>query len=525
MTDLVSVLSRAERIIICLEARLNNTLFSQWGFEDMVCGDVQVAGLDTSIEINSNSRVLITGGRSKHSGASDVITGGIQYQQILSDPWQGGFAQSIGKINIAFLHGVDQLNFRDWDNKDVTLSVGGVVDGVEMEHSDYPTLFDGVSLGHDNDEKSMQVALSFKSKHMGREFPPNILTGFAKGQTTPVIYGFVRNYSPIDLDNGLYHYNDNDVIVAQGVDKAYNTGDELTLVVPSDFDTDTPATGTYYDNGYQVKVNPNDDMLLTLDINGANIITLPNADNQLMWVIFSMVGLATDSRVTVNYKGDDGSPTSLYATTENVGIVLDKKKPIRDWLKDILTPLDIYAIESTTNDAIEIKRRYNGKAIDINGDSNTLDSFVFNENNIIEGSVKRIRSEYRPQSTQVLYNRNLTVLTNKDVPSVNRRAMRSDWDRTDPIVTGVGNGEPLVIKTVLIDEADAIALNELAAHRASQGGQRCTMRLYDVGHGVVAGQVGAAINDIIPTNKKTQIMSYKIDTATRETDLTVVVHG
>jgi len=524
MKSISEVLKDSEQIVLAIDTRLDNTAISEWGFEDFNAGFLPNCGLDLDIVVNNNSRVLITAGQARNSGGSDVVEAGIQIRTELKDNFSGGTSLSLGKLKLSFRPSQAQLHRRDWDNRDLLVSAGGLVDGEELRYPDYPVYFQGISNGYDHDESSMQVSMSLGSKELSNIFPKNTFSnGNAVGEVVPLLYGTVTNYKPVDLGNGLYQFFDNtDGEDVREVTAAYNNGASLTLDISADV-TATPATGEYITNGYQIKVNPSDTMNLTIDVLGPTIISLPDVNDMLMNIIGDIVYKGCEGRVPLTYLDKTG-PFTIFDTTEKIGYVFDQQKTVRQHLEDILTPLDMYFVENKDDNGITVRRRYNGQFLDVTGEPNVRDAFYFDEVTIVEGGVRRIRTEPRPQATRVFYNRNWSPLTTDDIPAATRLRMRREYEKTLSYISPRGTASSRDIKTALVEEADATALAIQSAARDGARNERYSLSVHDIGHGITVGDVGVLEHELLPENSFAEIRQITEDTVTRRTSLTVVIY-
>jgi len=517
---LSKVLSSAERIVLTIEARLNNTAVSEWGFEDQNCGFVTNCGLDLSIVVNNNSAIVVTAGQAKNSGGSDVVQEGVQLRRNLADPFSGGADQSIGKLKLSFLESGDALHTRDWDNRQLTIKSGGVVEGDEMLFSDYPLMFAGVSNGHDHNEQSMLVSLSLASKELTNVFPKDTYTsGEAKGEVIPHLFGAVRNYKPVELGGGLYQYQavQQPTFTVGEISAAYDNGTALTQDVAGSinqaaFDAATPITGEYvYYDGF-IKTNATDEILLTVDHVNIGMTGV----REIIDVVNKIVEIGCDGRVPVTWDGVEA--------TEEIGWVFDKQRTVREHLNELLTPLDLYFTENATDNGITIRRRYNGQALDFNGNLNVRDSFYFDEADVLQGSLSRVRTEPRPQTTRVLYDKNWHVIEGEGVPTSTRVQMKKEYEKTSAVLSPKGSAPPIDIKSPLVLEADAIAFSIQTAARDGARNQRYSLTVHGIGHELEVGYVGTIVHPLMPTNSFSEIRQVTESTSSRKTNLTVIVY-
>lgn len=518
MTTLTEVLKNADQIILTIETRLNNTAISEWGFEDWNAGTIPNCGLDLDIVIDSNAEILITAGQARNSGGSDVVTEGLQLRRSLGDTFVSGVEQSLGKLKLSYRNSGDALNTRDWDNRDIIVRAGGVLNGQELRYPDYPLFFKGVSKGYDFDETNMQVTLSTGPKELSNVFPFNTFnSGEARGEVLPVVFGTVRNYSPVDLGSGLYMFHDTQYGAVESVNAAYNNGTELVLEAGDPL-TESPISGNYMTDGNYIKVNDSDEMVLTVDLTGYDIISLPDRNERIGYIVEELVYQGSKARIPVTWIGSK-------VTTEKIGWVIDQQKTLRQHLEEILTPHDLYFTDNLFDNGITIRRRYNGQALDFNGNTNVRNSFSFNEEDIIEGSLRRIKTESRPQTTTVLYDKNWTVLDGDGVPSVNRNRMRKEYEKTAVVLSPGGAASSRNIKTMFINETDAEAFNVQTAARDGARNQRYSMTVHGIGHNLEVGSVGVLDHFLLPTQSFSEIRQITENTVTRRTDLTVVIYG
>jgi hypothetical protein len=236
--SLSEVLSNVKNPVLVVDARLNNTAKTPHGFEDMVAGPLPIAGLDLSFSIENNSAIRATAGQALNSGGSDVVQEGLVIEYTLADIGDGSVDQSVGDIALLY-KGNDNIHFRDWDNRRITIKIGGDLNGSPMVFDDYPLLLTGISNGHDFDESRMNASISTASKELANVFPPNIYTsGEEKGQVRPVAYGQPDNISPIDQGDGYFEWSDSSLGNHGGINAAYNNGTLLSY--DSDGDLSVP---------------------------------------------------------------------------------------------------------------------------------------------------------------------------------------------------------------------------------------------------------------------------------------------
>ena len=136
--SITDVLEKADTVVGVFEARLNNTEFSEFGYEDHSAGMIPFTSIDLDIVSGNNSQVRISNGQALNSGASDVMSSRLMHSRSIGQNFAGAATQSITDIQFAFEHGNDQLQFRDLSNRKFTYKIGGIIDGDEMVFDDYP---------------------------------------------------------------------------------------------------------------------------------------------------------------------------------------------------------------------------------------------------------------------------------------------------------------------------------------------------------------------------------------------------
>lgn len=518
MPDASECLRWCEPPVLVFEARLNNTLAPDYGFDDMAGGLVPAASFNDSITFDSNAVVKISTGKAKNSGSSQVVLKGVQYRRSLAPRFSGGTSSSLSKLFINHLAGNDQLYARDWQQKDYKLKVGGkfkpnTAYADILRYSEYSTWIQGRVLGKDFDERSMGVFFDTEPRQLSNLFPVNRFdSGVSEDETIPFVIGHVRIMSPVltgaGETTGKFHDGDCEGVIAaydlDGNALTVEAGDPLTAVV-------TGATKYMADNLGNVAWHSTVDGVL-LEVKGARIDGVySGAANEL---IAEMVKMATSSSVPVNYDFD-GKP---------IGWVFYDQAPIKEQINKILDGIDCFYSEVETDNSITIRRRYNARVNNLDGVANERDSFTFGEVGGVNKSLRQIQAAPRPQRVTVRYNRNFAPISGRLLPQDNRLTLQTEWHVKSDAVSDGREGEKLIDCAYTVD-ADAAELSRMAADVYGLKAFIYTWIEPVIGLGLLEGDVGNMSHLLITNNVKAEIQDITVDTSTNKTSIQAIIYG
>ena len=97
------------------------------------------------------------------------------------------------------------------------------------------------------------------------------------------------------------------------------------------------------------------------------------------------------------------SPITSSITSPQIGIYCNAQRRIIDWWRAWCDPLDLYLDITTTTSTTDIKRRFNGQALDSDGNANVTNAFSFVEDDIDNSSFRQLANEPSVSRYEVAY--------------------------------------------------------------------------------------------------------------------------
>lgn len=212
--QLNEILSKANRLDLVAECNLNNTLSVPWTYDDWNCGFVENCGQDKETHFVSNSDVKISNNQINGQSTSVVMTGGFSVTSSLPQPLEGSnVTVSYAPLSILNIDSVDSFRERRFKDSAVVIKAGGLIDKgkpteQELDYSDFEPWIEGVFVGDDKTDESIDLNIGLKSDELNYLFPSRTYdSGIAEGQAIPVVYGVAKGI-PVDLGGGIRQFHD-----------------------------------------------------------------------------------------------------------------------------------------------------------------------------------------------------------------------------------------------------------------------------------------------------------------------------
>jgi len=518
MPSAVECLRWCKPPVLLLETVLDNTLAPDWGFEDMPGGLIPVTSFDDSITFADNSQVRISTGKTRGVASSQIVINSVQFKRELSERFSGGSSSTLSKMSINHRVGNAQFYLRDWAQKNYKLKVGGkfkpnTAYADILRYQDYPIWIMGRTRGKSFNEKSMQIAFDTEPVQLSNLFPENKFTsGVSEGKTIPFVIGHVRIMAPVPTGTGetTGKFHDGD---CEGVVAAYDLAGNTLTLESGDPTTDTVSAADKYmsDNLGNVAWHSSVDGVVA-EFKGARINgVFSDKANEL---IAEMVRIATSGSVPVNHSFDG----------KQIGWVFYEQASIKDQVRKILDGIDCFYSEVEQDNSITIRRRYNARAFDLDGNANVRDSFDFGESDGINKKYKQVRAMARPKQFTLLFNQNFSPLSRDGLNSANRANLSRRWDAKSNAVHD-GREPEKVVECAYTQSTDAENLSRMIADIYGLKAFLSKWEEPQIGLGLREGDAGVLRHALIQPNVYSEILDVTTNVATHKTSLTAVVYG
>ena len=227
------VLRTAYKLNLVAEFNAENTLSRPWADDDWNCGIEENCGQDKTIRFDSNSRLRLSNAQLTGANASVVMTGGFSVTTSLPPAFEGANVSiSYAPLSILNIDTLDALRYRRYKGRSVTVFAGGLLNRgrpneLNMDYTEYVPWIEGVFVGDDKTDDSIDLSIGLKSAELNAPFPPRTFdSGVAEGQPKPFVYGIGIGV-PVDVGDGVAQFHDGTV--------------DLENDSPSDLNRDFPA--------------------------------------------------------------------------------------------------------------------------------------------------------------------------------------------------------------------------------------------------------------------------------------------
>lgn len=213
------ILKNADDLRFTITLRLDNTVATSYGFEDVMGGGYTSVGGSRVDDVDylSNAQVAISNAAALNGPSHEIVAGGLTLIQSLSGQFDASAEPSYGTVRIHNTSSDDQFSLRSWMDKEFEVKVGGTIDkGTDLEQTlafdEYEVWFNGRISDYTVNKESIDLTLVPLLSELLAPLPlNNFKTGVSKGRAIPYIIGPVNGFSPPAEGGGLFKFHDGTV--------------------------------------------------------------------------------------------------------------------------------------------------------------------------------------------------------------------------------------------------------------------------------------------------------------------------
>lgn len=285
-----SIIEQAERVVVLVESRIDNTISHPYHFEDSMCGNVGMCGNASEFIVQTNSKVAISNVGVPHLSTNLSLTGRVQISREIGEPFAGSLT-TVSYSNVVIKNDLtpDDFENRMWEDSPATISIGGLLNKgtdqqVLLSHEDFEPIMDGRFGSHQSTINDINIPILPISDELSTQFPPLFEYGDSEGRAKPYILGQVFGYSPYRVQGTLrmFHCGDVDVVAheyerppfiyyGRGIEVLHGSAIGLALESNSNFD----GTGLISETEFEFNQEEN---TAVSNVNGLQITASADGD-------------------------------------------------------------------------------------------------------------------------------------------------------------------------------------------------------------------------------------------------------
>lgn len=213
------ILKNADDLRFTISLRLDNTIVTSYGFEDIMGGGYASLGGSRVDDIDylSNAQIAISNVAAPNGPSHEIVAGGLTLIQSLSGQFDPSAEPSYGTVRIHNTSSDDQFSLRSWMDKEFEVKIGGTIDkGTDLEQTltfdEYEVWFNGRISDYTVNKESIDLTLVPLLSELLAPLPlNNFRSGVSEGRPIPYIIGPVNGFSPPSEGGGLFKFHDGTV--------------------------------------------------------------------------------------------------------------------------------------------------------------------------------------------------------------------------------------------------------------------------------------------------------------------------
>lgn len=215
---------------IVTEGSVNNTLYVERQYEDMLGGAHALSGSSTEVDYETNAILSLSSGSVLGKSTQRVITSGFHEEHVGATPFsRSSGSTSYSVLTVSNIDDMDGFKNRTFTDTPIKVSMGGVVpptsteDKRELHWDEYALMFQGEITSRRSKADEIDLNLGLRNTSLFENFPPNVFPEgtLSEGKTIPVVFGQSWGTKLYPISEGIWQIADPDFGVMETTDDLY----------------------------------------------------------------------------------------------------------------------------------------------------------------------------------------------------------------------------------------------------------------------------------------------------------------